>query len=184
MTISATTQRHIIETTALLTKLLGDLGQIAHNLDIANPGPPTSCIGARPGTGTGTPDGLTPAQRAAIDGDPALTAARTITKLAANLYNNTVTLTNLTQQWAYTPHRPAFDATPETNTEWCTNCLTIDTCSPIYRRDLCSWCYDFEAVEHRLPSSTLLDKHHQGHRITAADVKADARTSRTRPSHH
>lgn len=184
MTISSTTQRHIIETAALLNTLLLDLVQITRNLDIANPGHPTSCIGARPSTGTGTPDGLTPAQRAAIDGDPAITAARTITKLAAGIYNNTVTLTNLTDQWAYMPHRPAFDATPETNTEWCTNCLTIDYCSPIKARGLCDWCYDFEAVEHRLPSEKLLEMHHQGRRITAEQVKADARTSRTRTSHH
>ena len=165
------------------------LPQTLTNLDNAMPGYPASCPGAAPSHNPTPnpdldPDGnplppvkLTTVEQLASHRDPARTAHNRIKQLLQTTLLNTINeLYSLTQEWGYTPARPA--TTTDTNHEWCTSCLRIDQCSDRHRGDLCRWCYDFHAIQHRQPSTDLLDKHHRGIRITQAMVTADKPATR------
>lgn len=73
--------------------------------------------------------------------------------------------------WHFQATRPKRD--PDEEHKWCTSCLRLDVCRERHRGELCQWCYDFQLNEQRLPSTDLLDKHHQKIRVTKAMIKAD-----------
>lgn len=54
-----------------------------------------------------------------------------------------------------------------TDDDWCRLHLNlIGKCEPVYRRDLCRWCYDFEGAEGFQPTRHILFTRHRGERIT------------------
>lgn len=75
---------------------------------------------------------------------------------------------------AHRPDRRADAKDPASDAEWCRHHLvTLGTCEPRYRGDLCQTCYRFDRIHKMLPPKGLLEIRHEGRRWTPKMV-ADA----------
>lgn len=76
-------------------------------------------------------------------------------------------------RWAWTPHRPTdrtLAANQTHSDDWCRSCLRLQRCEPIRALGLCRWCQDFRHAWQQDPPIAILFMHHDGRRITEADV--------------
>lgn len=131
--------------------------------------------GRREETGIGTDDALR--DKTELERDIAQ-----LERLSRRVYDRTI-------RWGYaTAGEFANDHTPAPNwrageepehnrRKWCTSCERLRRSEPVFRGELCKWCYDFNAAEKELPPPEILDAKHRGVRITTA-VLADWRRER------
>lgn len=156
--------------TALLPKLVDTFGNLAD----AQPGYPTGTDGGPAG---GRSDRT--ATLAIAPTDPAARDLDTAHHLAARIATDIVALADIVSRWR-TPTSTWRDAlateAAHTHTDdACRSCLRVGVHTP--RRpeggDLCRWCSDTRRALDRTGDipAWLLERHHQGRRITTRDIE-------------
>jgi hypothetical protein len=191
---AATLDAHLRELTERLLIAVRDLPRAVSNMREAAAGYPTSTPGANTATAAAAtpeyddageilpPVKLTTVERNATQRDPARIARDRLERLVTELVGIPITeLYSLTHRWAYDLTRPNLDP-DDADHQWCVSCLRLDRCEPRATdqyKDRCRWCGDFRAAEGRDPSIDLLQKRHDGIRITSAMVTADRQRHRT-----
>jgi hypothetical protein len=107
-----------------------------------------------------------PESYAAILDDPAVAALEQLRRATRALVDHATTIYRVATEWATGDTPPAGPVKVDLEL-WCTSCLRAGVCAPIFRGELCRWCYDFNAVEKQRPPVALVRLHHQpGVRIT------------------
>lgn len=156
-----------------LTEAATALPRALANLSDVQPGYPNHTPGSGPASGGGVPDGWTPLERLAINGDPAEKAMKRILKLVRDIHGPITELYSLSIAWGYDRKQGELDLS-DTDHEGCMSCLRIGRFEQRSRYALyCRWCGDFISAEGRSPSVMLLQAYHDGKRITRAMVDAD-----------
>ena len=145
------------------------------NLDANLPGLPA---GGNTGSTISSRDVSDPTQRIALGHDPALADWKRIQQIDTELHhyaNLEKELLGLVTKWGYRTgeaQRHHTKLATTTRDDFCTSCMRIGQCVVRSRRTLCRWCDDYERANKVLPTVELLEKRHQGRRITDADVRA------------
>jgi hypothetical protein len=132
----------------------------------------TNITNGLPGLRSTTAEHTPPEDFASILNDDAYKALTTVRAAAAAALHQATTIRDQALHWATPDERPRTKPKLELDM-WCTSCLRVERCSPIFSGELCRWCYEFNQIEHQRPPIRLLKAHHTGIRITAAMVDAE-----------
>jgi hypothetical protein len=112
-----------------------------------------------------------PEDFAKILADPNYLALADLEQRAARILREVSALHGALTDWAQDDPLPIGPLKSQLDV-WCTSCMRIGKCSPIFRGELCRWCYTFNQTEHQRPPEKLLRLHHDNVRISQADIDA------------
>lgn len=164
---------------ATLDQLQRHLGEIRTRIDCALTLAPTAwqqLQDNQPGyptgkDGNGAADTQPERLATVLDRDSAYRDLIQLQIAAAHAFDAVQTIYDVAGRWGRRPEASTFRGEVPDPSEWCASCLRIGKCSPRFRGDECSWCYDYRRSEGEKPPVDLLTAHHEGRKITRRMVR-------------